>query len=128
MKNSITKLEPEINPTTFKDGRGIIKTYYPHADSIKEWNYIITNKGHIRGFHYHPEFDEYIMLVEGEGIYTEIINGNEVTTTVSSGECIHIPSGISHTLYPITDCKMIAMITKKWDDCETPLIKTVSHV
>ena len=35
----IIKLDPQINPVTFKDGRGIIQTYLPEEDSIKEWNY-----------------------------------------------------------------------------------------
>ena len=48
----IKKLDPEINPITFKDGRGII-----------------------------------------------------------------------HTFYPTADCKMIAMITKRWNDCNEPITK-----
>ena len=40
--NRIVKLTPEINPITFKDGRGIIQTFFPKQDSIVEWNYIVT--------------------------------------------------------------------------------------
>ena len=66
----IIKLDPDINPITVKDGRGIISTYYPQTEDIKEWSYIVTLKGSVRGHHYHKEFDEYIMFVEGEGVYT----------------------------------------------------------
>ena len=38
----IKKLEPSINPATFKDGRGIIQTYFPQDKNIVEWNYIVT--------------------------------------------------------------------------------------
>ena len=66
----IKKLDPEINPVTL-DGRGVIQTFYPESLSIVEWNYIVTLKDAVRGHHYHKEFDEYIMFVEGEGVYTE---------------------------------------------------------
>lgn len=119
----IIKLTPEINPLTVKDGRGIIQTFYPEIDSIVEWNYIVTLKGAVRGHHYHKEFDEYIMFVEGEGVYTEITNRVELVTPVSAGDCIYLPQGVPHTFYPAADCKMIAMLTKKWNDCKEPITK-----
>ena len=121
--NRIIKLRPEINPITFKDGRGIIQTFYPESESIVEWNYIVTLKGAVRGHHYHKEFDEYIMFVEGEGVYTELTDGNELVTPVSAGECIYLPKNVPHTFYPAADCKMIAMITKRWNDCAEPITK-----
>lgn len=121
----IKKLSPEINPATFKDGRGIIQTFYPEfmAKPIYEWSYIVTLKGAVRGHHYHKEFDEYIMFVEGEGVYTELTDGEELVTTVSSGDCIYLPQGVPHTFYPTADCKMIAMLTKRWNDCEEPITR-----
>ena len=119
----IVKLVPEINPQTFKDGRGIIQTYYPEQHSIVEWNYIITLKGAVRGHHYHKEFDEYIQFVQGEGVYTELTDGEELVTTVSAGDCIYLPKGVPHTFYPTADCKMIAMLTKRWNDCEEPITR-----
>ena len=106
----IIKLDPQINPITFKDGRGIIQTYLPEEDSIKEWNYIVTLKGSVRGHHYHKEFDEYIMFVEGEGVYTEITKGEELVTPVSAGDCIYLPMNVPHTFYPTADCKMICLL------------------
>ena len=121
--NRIIKLRPEINPITFKDGRGIIQTFYPESESIVEWNYIVTLKGAVRGHHYHKEFDEYIMFVEGEGVYTELTDGKELVTPVSAGDCIYLPMLVPHTFYPTADCKMIAMITKRWNDCDEPITK-----
>jgi len=123
MQHRIKKLDPEINPITFKDGRGIIQTYYPEQYNIVEWNYIVTLKGAVRGHHYHKEFDEYIMFVEGEGVYTELTDGEELVTPVSAGDCIYLPLGVPHTFYPTADCKMIAMITKRWNDCDEPITK-----
>ena len=123
MFKRITKLDPEINLITVKDGRGITSTYYPQTDDIKEWSYIVTLKGSVRGHHYHTEFDEYIMFVEGEGAYTEITNGEELVTPVSAGDCIYLPQGVPHTFYPTADCKMIAMITKRWNDCDEPITR-----
>jgi mannose-6-phosphate isomerase-like protein (cupin superfamily) len=108
---------------TFKDGRGIIQTFYPEQYNVVEWNYIVTLKGAVRGHHYHKEFDEYIMFVEGEGVYTEMTDGKELVTPVSAGDCIYLPLGVPHTFYPTADCKMIAMLTKRWNDCEEPITK-----
>ena len=124
----IIKLDPQINPTTFKDGRGIIQTYLPEQWSIKEWNYIVTLKGAVRGHHYHKEFDEYIMFVEGEGVYTEITNEQELVTPVSAGDCIYLPMNVPHTFYPTADCKMIALLTKRWDDCDEPITRTTQDI
>lgn len=124
MDNLVKKLQPEINPSTFKDKRGIIKTFYPCNDNIVEWNYIVTNKNVTRGYHYHKEFDEYIMFVEGEGVYTTLNEENiEEIVPIGAGECLFIPKFTPHTFYPTTDCKMIALITKKWNDCKEPITK-----
>ena len=120
----IIKLDPDINPITVKDGRGIISTYYPQTEDIKEWSYIVTLKGSVRGHHYHKEFDEYIMFVEGSGVYTELSeDGKELVTPVATGDCIFIPKFVPHTFYPTSDSKAIALITKKWNDCDEPLTR-----
>ena len=120
----IIKLDPDINPITVKDGRGIISTFYPQTEDIKEWSYIVTLKGSVRGHHYHKEFDEYIMFVEGSGVYTELSeDGKELVTPVATGDCIFIPKFVPHTFYPTSDSKAIALITKKWNDCDEPLTR-----
>ena len=120
----IRKLDPEINPITLKDGRGGIFTYYPEqGDPVVEWSFIVTLKGSQRGHHYHKEFDEYIMFVDGEGVYTELTDGKELVTTVSSGDCVYLPMNVPHTFYPTADCMMIALLTKRWDDCDEPITR-----
>ena len=119
----IKKLDPDINPITVKDGRGIISTFYHQTTDIKEWSYIVTLKGSVRGHHLHKEFDEYIMFVEGSGVYTELTEGKELVTPVATGDCIFIPRYTPHTFYPTSDSKAIALITKKWNDCDEPLTR-----
>lgn len=115
-------LKPSVNTVTLKDGRGGIFTYFPENESIKEWSYIVTHKGTDRGHHYHKEFDEYIMFVDGHGCYLEkLSDGSEETHLVGPGDCIYIPANTSHTFKPLEDCRMIALLTKKWDDCESPI-------
>jgi mannose-6-phosphate isomerase-like protein (cupin superfamily) len=50
-------------------------------------------------------------------------DGKELVTPVSAGDCIYLPLGVPHTFYPTADCKMIAMLTKRWNDCEEPITK-----
>lgn len=114
-------LQPTISDNAV-DHRGAIFSYVP-ADAIKEFCYITTRRGVERGHHYHKEFDEYIMFIEGEGIYTEVTNEEELVTPVSAGDCIYIPLGVPHTFYPTADCKMIGLLTKRWNDCEEPITK-----
>jgi mannose-6-phosphate isomerase-like protein (cupin superfamily) len=119
-------IQPSVNPATLRDGRGGIFTYFPVRDSIVEWNLIVTNKGTDRGHHKHKEFDEYIMFVEGHGVYIEKKeDGSEEITQVRTGDCVYFPKNTYHTFIPLTDCKMIAMLTKRWDDCEEPITREV---
>jgi uncharacterized RmlC-like cupin family protein len=63
------------------------------------------------------------MFVEGSGVYTELSEGKELVTPVATGDCIFIPRLTPHTFYPTSDSKAIALITKKWDDCDEPLTR-----
>lgn len=122
---NIKKLDYDINPITIQDGRGAIFTYFPVRDNIVEWSLVYTNKNSIRGQHRHPEFDEYIFFIDGFGVYEEKLDSGEVEIIkVATGDCIYIPVNTYHTFIPLTDdCKAVALITKKWDDCSTPIIK-----
>jgi len=116
-------IKPEVNLSTLNDGRGGIFTYFPVRDTINEWSYIVTLKGTDRGRHYHPEFDEYIMFVQGHGCYLEQLENETITHLVGPGDCIYIPKDCVHTFKPLEDCKMIALLTKKWDSCNNPILR-----
>ena len=38
------------------------------------------------------------------------------------GDCLYIPKGALHVVYAITDCEQVSFLTKKWDDCDVPII------
>lgn len=120
MTGKIVLLEPGISDRAV-DQRGAIYSYIPQ-DSIVEFVYIHTKQGTVRGQHYHEEFDEYIMLVHGEGIYIEPLeNGTNRKIIMAPGQTIYIPKNTAHTFVPLTDCKSISMLTKTWDSCSKPM-------
>jgi quercetin dioxygenase-like cupin family protein len=120
---AIRRLESHCNPLTLKDGRGGIFTYYPEQP-IVEWNLLFTKAGESRGFHYHKEFDEYVLITGGHGTYLGLLeDGTESVHKVAAGDCMHFPIGTAHTLYAITDMRMVALLTKRWDDCEEPMTR-----
>ena len=120
---SVEELKPTANLDTIRDGRGGIFTFIPH-DPIVEFNFNIIKAGKVRGNHFHPEFDEYLLLTSGEGV---IVSINQETHKedfiyLSKGQCTVTPKGTSHVFIAISDCEAIAMLTKKWDDCEKPIV------
>ncbi len=117
------KFLPQCNLNTIKDGRGAIFTFVPDQP-ILEWTHQVIKAGKIRGNHNHPEFDEYIMLVDGMGVEVEKDpdTGKESFISMSKGDCIFIPKGTSHVFLAITDCQSVSFLTKRWDDCKNPII------
>ena len=120
MKNRIKILKPEINDAAI-DSRGAIYSFVPH-NAIVEFCYLVTKAGITRGHHYHKEFDEYIMLVHGEGIYVEYLDDSTTEKIIlGPGQTIYIPRLTAHTFVPISDCKSISMLTKQWNHCVEPI-------
>lgn len=119
----IEKLEPECNLTTVTDGRGGIFTFYP-KDPLVEVNFIFIKSGKVRGHHYHPEFDEYYFITNGEGVIVtkDTPDSKEEFLYVSRGHFYHIPKNVRHVVYAITDMAVMAMLTKKWNDCDVPIV------
>ena len=65
--------------------RGGIFTYYPD-DPIVEWNLLFTKAGEARGFHFHKEFDEYVLVTSGHGTYVGLLDdGTEEIHKVAEG-------------------------------------------
>ena len=65
-------LYPKCNLETVRDGRGGIFTWLPE-EPLLEFNMLYFNAGKVRGFHYHPHFVEYLLVVDGSGtlVYRE---------------------------------------------------------
>lgn len=120
---AIEVVKAVCNLNTIKDGRGAIFSFIPD-DPILEWTYQIIKSGKIRGNHYHPEFDEYILLVEGSGVEVERDSetGEELFVPMAPGTCIYIPRGTSHVFMAITDCRSVSFLTKQWKECNEPIV------
>ena len=120
MNGRIQLLEPDIADKAV-DHRGAIYSYVPQQ-AIVEFVYIDTKQGVTRGDHYHKEFDEYIMLVHGEGIYLEQLEDSTVRKIVmGTGYTVYIPAYTPHTFFPLTDCKSVSFLTKRWNDSKEPI-------
>lgn len=117
------RIEPTCNIETVLDGRGGIFTWFPD-EPIQEFSRICYNPGTVRGEHYHPEFTEYLLITSGYGaIVFKEPNKDRDVIHVSEGECIYASPGVAHTVIPFVPLTAVAMLTKKWDDCENPIIK-----
>lgn len=119
----IEELKPGCNLNTVKDSRGGVFTFIP-KDPIVEYNFNIIKEGKVRGNHHHPEFDEYYLVVSGEGILVtkDSPDSKEEFLYLSRGQSTYTPKGTSHVFVAITDCTIVTMLTKKWDDCKVPIV------
>ena len=115
-----------MDPEVFEDHRGVITSFYPN-DAIVEYNLMITKQGDQRGYHFHPHFDEYMLVVDGICEFTEYNKKGNNTVTLNVGDSIHIPTGTAHTFTALTDFKFVSMLTKRWHDSDPPIIKVDEH-
>ena len=114
-------LEAEL----FEDNRGTIRSFYPD-ENIVEYNLMITKKGDARGYHYHPHFVEYMIVVEGTCLFKEY--SDEIhEVELSTGDSIRIPKNVPHTFLAITDFKFVSMLTHRWHDSNPPIVKIDEH-
>ena len=107
----IKRFEPSCNLVTLKDGRGSIYQWVPDKP-IMEWTHQTIIKGKLRGNHYHPEFDEYILLVSGQGAIIEKGEKEDHFLRMSKGMCVYIPKNTSHVFLATTDCESVSFLTK----------------
>lgn len=119
----ISILRGEADASTLIDGRGAIFTWVPGKD-IKEFNLLIFEPGKVRGNHFHPEFTEYFMVVDGlVAIFTEQIDGTlPINTLAGPGFVFKAEPFAPHAIRSITSAKCVSMITKPWLECDTPIV------
>ena len=119
-------LRPSVNLDTVRDGRGSIMTWLPE-DKIVEFNIVSFNAGMVRGFHYHEHFTEYSLCAEGIGMFVYRTNKDDASSEksfpISKGFCVRIPTGVCHTIYSIEELTMIAMLSRRWDDSDPPIVQ-----
>lgn len=122
--DQIEILRPSCNPSTVYDGRGGIFTWVPE-DDIKEFNVLYFKPGKSRGNHLHPEFNEYFLVVDGEGIMVTKADTDspERVIHMAKGSCVRTPSETPHAFYAITAVTAVAMLSKPWDACDEPIVR-----
>lgn len=112
-----------VTSDIFTDHRGSIFSF-PVTDSLTEYNLMITKKGDERGYHYHPEFNEYMLVVSGLCEFTEFVTGGDnISTVLEVGNSIRIPAGTPHKFLALEDYSFVSILTKHWDLCNDPIIK-----
>tara|TARA_Y100001968_G_scaffold30977_1_gene23845 strand:+ start:2836 stop:3246 length:411 start_codon:yes stop_codon:yes gene_type:complete len=125
-RKKVQILRPQCNLETVKDGRGGIFTWIPD-EPIVEFNMLYFQPGKTRGFHFHPHFIEYTLVVDGSGVLVtrEKPNDkeNESFIHLSKGICIRTETNVFHTIYAITEMTIIAMLTKRWDESDPPIVR-----
>lgn len=116
-----TKLFPaEI----FEDHRGVIRSFPLESDCIVEYNLMITKQDSYRGFHFHPHFDEFMLVVDGSCEFTEFSeDGDHHRLVLETGDSIHIPANTSHAFRALVDFKFVSMLTQRWRDSDPPIVK-----
>ena len=120
---NILVLDASCNIQTVQDGRGAIFTWLPEIP-IVEYNMLYFAPGKIRGNHYHPEFVEYFLIVDGSVVMVtkDPDTGKEINMHASRGICFFTPPNTPHAVHAIKQSLCISMLTKRWDDCENPII------
>lgn len=120
---NIEILYPMCNPTTITDGRGAIFSWVPE-DAIKEFTMLFFSAGKVRGNHYHPEFTEYFLVVDGEvALFTiDPLTGKEIVMLCGKGFCFRTPSGVPHAVQAISSATCLSLITLPWEKAENPIV------
>ena len=125
-RKKVEILKPECNLETVRDGRGGIFTWIPD-EPLVEFNMLYFQPGKTRGFHYHPHFIEYSLITEGSGVLVTRDDPEKKETEslihLSKGICIRTEINTYHTIYAITEMTIIAMLTKRWDESDPPIVK-----
>lgn len=120
---NIEVLAASCNITTVQDGRGAIFTWLPDLP-VLEFNMLYFQPNKIRGNHFHPEFTEYFLIVDGSVVMVtrDPETGKEINMHASRGICFRTPPGTPHAVHAITSSICISMLTKPWDSCERPIV------
>jgi dTDP-4-dehydrorhamnose 3,5-epimerase-like enzyme len=120
---NIEILQSTCNISTIQDGRGAIFTWLP-SEPILEFNMLFFLPNKIRGNHFHPEFTEYFLIVDGSVVMVtkDPKTGEEVNMLASKGVCFKTPPNTAHAVHAITESTCISLLTKPWDQCEKPII------
>ena len=106
---AVTIIMPTCNLETVKDGRGGIFTWLP-KEPLVEFNMLYFNPGKVRGFHFHPEFIEYLLVVNGNGtlVYRDDANDKKTEKFIHLSKISLLSSSIQRSLlFPVIHLNLI---------------------
>jgi dTDP-4-dehydrorhamnose 3,5-epimerase-like enzyme len=126
VKNKFGQIEiltPICNPSTITDGRGAIFSWVPD-DPIQELTMLFFWPGKVRGNHFHPEFTEYFLVVDGEvALFTvDPETGKQIVMLCGKGFCFRTPPGVPHAVQAISSATCVSFITKPWGEAKQPIV------
>lgn len=99
---------------TFKDERGSL-IQLVHSGYVQV-NIITTNKGVVRGNHYHRKCREAFYVISGCVEVTLTSNEEKQKTLFKAGDFFEIPPMIVHKMYYPEDCVMVALYDRPVED------------
>lgn len=119
---NIEVFDSSCNIKTVQDGRGAIFTWVTGM-AVYEFNMVYFHPNKIRGNHFHPEFTEFFLVVEGTVVViTKDDFGNEINMHAGKGVCFKTPPLVPHAVIAVTQATCISLLTKPWDDCKQPIV------
>jgi mannose-6-phosphate isomerase-like protein (cupin superfamily) len=119
----IELLEASCNISTVQDGRGAIFSWIPD-DDIKEYSLLFFQPNKVRGNHFHPEFTEYFLVVDGAVVLLtrDSKTGKDINMLAGKGVCFRTPPNVPHAVHAIVPSICVSFLTKPWDSCERPIV------
>jgi mannose-6-phosphate isomerase-like protein (cupin superfamily) len=107
----------------FVDLRGVITTFVP-PDPIVEYNLVTLRAGDVRGMHWHPHFTEYLLFMSGEGKveWRDIDTLRYGLFRIRPGLSTRAVPRVAHAVTAETDVIFVAMLTRRWDDSDPPIV------
>ena len=116
---------PSCNISTVTDKRGGIFTWVCPDTPIVEFNMLYFTPQASRGEHFHSEFTEIFLVVEGEGIMVSIDTETKERHVLhmAKGSCVKNRPLVPHAFHAISPVTAIAMLTKEWDRSEPPITR-----
>lgn len=115
-----------FEPKTFEDERGFFLEIFRESllgESFVQANHSHSNKGVLRGLHYHRHQSDawYVMNGEAQAMLADLRHRSDepavVSVTLKAGEpkVLYIPPGVAHGFYAVTDLDLIYWVTAYYD-------------
>jgi quercetin dioxygenase-like cupin family protein len=84
----------KVMPMISKDARLIV--WLGVGSRTANMNYVVMEAGESNVPHEHPESEDTIFILNGEGTVEDLTNGNEYG--INAGDVVHVPAGVVHAV------------------------------